>query len=384
MLTVFRHITLWLCLLLSVSALADQLTPSERAPNGLSIRAEANGDSPKLGTLPVGEHAKILGAVPRYYKIRTQTGITGYVAKSYSTVLPVNDSLTLVTWNLEGPGGLDNKALAEFGEFVQGADAIVIEETLGLNQTKNAAERANLGNWSLAVTDFAKDSYTNPYKKQELAILTPHPLSGSIEVDPYASDDSPAMREVDQDFQVPDWVPSQQRSRKGARGWLWVDLPTYQLTVIAVHLKSSQGANGYADKSNSDKREAVAAGVVEAIIDDVEKRPTWSYVVMGDFNVAPGDAAKVGVDFNASCTTNTCVGYDQTHAIFGAGLREGFMMRNLVEGLSASYAAGDFVDSPIDNIYAWGPIFDSVTRLSVERGPHFGSDHYAVKVALTY
>ena len=60
----------------------------------------------------------------------------------------------------------------------------------------------------------------------------------------------------------------------------------------------------------------------------------------------------------------------------------GLAMRNLVEGLSASYAKGDFVQSPIDNIYAAGPIFDRTTSLTARRGDPFGSDHHALIVTV--
>lgn len=45
---------------------------------------------------------------------------------------------------------------------------------------------------------------------------------------------------------------------------------------------------------------------------------------------------------------------------------------------------GNFAKSPIDNIYAYGPIFDQVTKIVVERGDHYGSDHYALKVSIEY
>lgn len=373
----------FLSLFTAFPSIADKVTPSERVTNSLTIRADSNGSSERIGQLLKGEQAKLLGEQGHYYHIRTTNGLQGYVAKSYSTIIPETEKLTIVTWNLEGPGGLENKALKQFAAFAGDADVIVLEETLGLEQTTQALEVSELVHGNVAVSDFAKDSEPQPYLKQELAIVSLHPYSKIVEVDPYPSNDSAEARQLDLDFEIPEWIPEGQ-TRKGARGWLWVEIPSLKLVVAAVHLKSSQGATGHKDKGNSDKREVVAAGLVEAIIADTKARDGWSYVVAGDFNVAPGDIAKVGIDLKKECTESECLAYDQTHAIFGGGLVEGFVMRNLVEGLSSSYAKGNFTQSPIDNIYAVGPIFDQVTKLIVERGAHFGSDHYAIKVQLEY
>ncbi|MEQ8228508.1 MAG: hypothetical protein RIA64_10525 [Rhodospirillales bacterium] len=55
----------------------------------------------------------------------------------------------------------------------------------------------------------------------------------------------------------------------------------------------------------------------------------------------------------------------------------------MVEGLAASYVKGPFVDSPIDNVHAQGPLCDKTTKMALERGDHFGADHYAASVILT-
>ncbi len=363
---------------------SDTVTPSDRVTNSLSIRADPNSNSNKIGKLYPGQKAELIGQSGAYYRIKTEQGIEGYVAKSWSTLIPASGTLTIVTWNLEGPTGIDNKDLNALAEFINGADAVVLEEVLGQDQVDLALTKASLTSMKSTVSDFAKDSEQNVYKKQELAILSPHNLGKIIEVDPYPQNDTPEMRAKDIDFDVPDFIPSDQRSKKGARGWLWVDIPSLKISIIGVHLKSSQGATGKQDEINSFKREAVSAALAIAIKEDSINRPTWSYIVAGDFNVAPGDIDKVGVDFNAPCTNQKCVGYDQTHAIFGGGIVEGFVMRNLVEGISSSYAKGNFVQSPIDNIYAYGPIFDKTTKLTIERGATFGSDHYAIKVAIKY
>ncbi len=294
------------------------------------------------------------------------------------------EQLTIGTWNLEGPAGLDGRdaKLRQFADFVAAADAIVIQETLGSGQMTEFLGKAQLNGWSFAVSDFSNDDRTDPYQKLEVAVISPHRISAVSESDPYDRDDSDAAKETDRDVIVPAFIPESQRGGRGSRGWLWVEFEELKLVVAAVHLKSSQGRGGRADEENSHKREAIAAALAQAIVDDQKARPDWSHIVAGDFNVAPGDIGKVGVALSLQCSTDPCTGYDQTHAIFGGGITPGLAMRNLVEGLSASYAKGNYVQSPIDNIYAAGPIFDRTTFLSARRGDTFGSDHYALIVSV--
>lgn len=338
-----KFLLLFFALFASSSLLADLVTPSDRVSRALNIRDEAVSGASIIGRLTVGERAKYVSAHSRYYEIKTNDGVVGFVSKGYAKLIPEDDFLTIITWNLEGPSGIDNKDLSGFSAFSAGADIITLEEVLGTQQVNDALQAAEMTSDKASVSDFAKDSYENPYKKQELAVLTGKQTGTVIEVDPYASDDTEEMREKDVDFDVPGFIPSQQRSKKGARGWLWVEIPELKLVVAAVHLKSSQGASGKDDETNSWKRENVTAGLGVTILEDSKARPDWSYVVAGDFNVAPGDTKKVGVDLNSSCTEQQCDHYDQTHALLGGGLIHGLSMRNLVVGLSNSYASGAFV-----------------------------------------
>jgi len=121
---------------------------------------------------------------------------------------------------------------------------------------------------------------------------------------------------------------------------------------------------------------------VDAIRQHTADYSGWSYVVAGDFNVAPSDAMKVGTDLELRCQTTKCTGYDQTHALFSSGLVDNFSMRNLVVGLGSSYAKKRYSSSPVDNIYVMGPRFDETRKVLAERGDTFGSDHYTIRATV--
>jgi endonuclease/exonuclease/phosphatase family metal-dependent hydrolase len=78
----------------------------------------------------------------------------------------------------------------------------------------------------------------------------------------------------------------------GQRGALELAVDGTALRIAAVHLKSSVGAEGVDDCGNAAKRMAVAQGLV------LRQRALSgsAYLVVGDFNVDPADAAKIGYD----------------------------------------------------------------------------------------
>ena len=280
---------------------------------------------------------------------------------------------------------LKRTGLAGFGEYLRkvNPDVVVLQEVLGEKQVRRLMREAGIPHWNMRVSDFSKDSIEKVYRKLEVAILSPHEIGAAREADPYPRDDTKEMRARDMDLRAPSFVPEDQRRNKGSRGWLWADIPARRFAVAAVHLKSARGKSGKLDEKNSFKRENVIAALADEIVKDRRKRSGWSYLVAGDFNVAPGDGDKVGVDMNHRCPKQgPCVQYDQTHAILSSGLVRGLAMRNLTVGLGRSYAKRKFVGSPIDNIYAAGPFFDEASKLIAERSSAFGSDHYAIRVTV--
>ena len=291
-------------------------------------------------------------------------------------------SLTAITWNA---ARLEKTDLTGFGDYLRklNPDIVVLQEILGESQIRTFMEKTGIPNWNMRISDFSKDSFKNPYRKLEVAILSPCKIGDTHEADPYSRDDTKAMRARDVDLRVPAFVPEDQRRYKGSRGWLWAEIPALRIAVAAVHLKSARGGSGKRDERNSFKRENVVAALADEIVNNGRKRSGWSYLVAGDFNIAPGDVQKVGVNLAHRCPEQgRCLQYDQTHAILSSGLRRGLAMRNLTVGLGRSYANRKFVASPIDNIYATGPFFDGTSKLIAERSATFGSDHHAIRVTV--
>ena len=294
------------------------------------------------------------------------------------------DKLSIGTWNMQGSTGFDSRAsdIQEFGEFARNVDFLMLQEALSGTQVDDLLDLAGRSKWYRAVSDFSDDSRGKVYQRLEVAIASPHKITRVIEVDPYAGDDAKGAEGSHRDLEVPAYLPRDQRERMGARGWLWVEFAELNIVAIALHLKSSVGNVGKRDEKNSFKREAIAAALIESIRAHAQDHASWSYVVAGDFNVAPGDSGKVGPDLSLRCQDQRCGGYDQTHALFGSGHVDGFIMRNLVLGLGSSYAAEDFAQSPIDNVYVMGPRFDETIKVISERAKTFGSDHYAIRVTV--
>ncbi len=286
-------------------------------------------------------------------------------------------SLTVMTWNANKLKGTD---LAGFGEYLRKVNpkVLVLQEVLREKQVRRLMREAGISHWNMRLSDFSRGG------SLQVAILSPRKIGNARVFDPYKDADAKDMSS---------FASGDQRCRKPARGWLWAEIRALRLAVAAVHLKSSVGKMGSCDEENSCKRENVAAALAKKIVKDRRKRSDYSYLVAGDFNVAPGDVQKVGVDIDHRCPKQgRCVQYDQTHAILSSGLVRGLAMRNLTVGLGRSYTEkgksrcgkvkAKYAASPIDNIYAAGPFFDEASKLIAERRGPFGSDHYAIRVTV--
>ena len=142
-------------------------------------------------------------------------------------------------------------------------------------------------------------------------------------------------------------------------------------------------------------REAAAGAIALLATEDI--RAGKSVFVAGDFNTPLQEVCKSGEKLNEDaepmmgCATkleaSMCKGkdgFDDTYAVLTKGLIGNARFRVLTEGIGRTYAKGDFVNSPIDNVLVSGPASSSTfTAIKLKGGdndPTFGSDHYPVVV----
>jgi beta-lactamase superfamily II metal-dependent hydrolase len=80
-------IALILLLLAPVAAFAqDAVVPTDRVASFVKVRSAPSTDSMEVGRLNVGESARLLRSVPRWFEIQLADGTRGFVAKSFTTI----------------------------------------------------------------------------------------------------------------------------------------------------------------------------------------------------------------------------------------------------------------------------------------------------------
>lgn len=290
-------------------------------------------------------------------------------------------SYTFLTYNIDGTHFKNRGALFKKLANTSKPDIIFFQELLSKKQLDDFLKKSGLTNWHGTISDFRSDSVAESHHKLEVGVASHYKIKKVIEVDSILDNDDDTN---DIQLRASKIIPKKQRTYIGRRGYLWVEFPKIKLVAISVHLKSSRGAFGKDDEKNSMEREVVISSVAERILNDQKKRGKWNYVLAGDFNIAPCDESKVGVKLSHKCKSKNCKGYDQTHAILNAGLFPGLVMRNLTQGITRTYKLGGkgYPQCPIDNVYAIGPLFDEVVKITVERLGRFGSDHHAVMIKI--
>jgi endonuclease/exonuclease/phosphatase family metal-dependent hydrolase len=142
-------------------------------------------------------------------------------------------------------------------------------------------------------------------------------------------------------------------------------------------------------------REAAAGAIAMLAARDIAAGK--SVFIAGDFNTPLQEVCKAGEKLEEDaepligCATklgaNACNerdGFDDTYAVLTNGLIDTVRFRVLTEGIGRTYAKGDFVDSPIDNVLAAGPLSSRAFTAVKLKGPQndltFGSDHFPVLV----
>ncbi|MFZ0854885.1 MAG: endonuclease/exonuclease/phosphatase family protein [Hyphomicrobiaceae bacterium] len=142
-------------------------------------------------------------------------------------------------------------------------------------------------------------------------------------------------------------------------------------------------------------REAAAGAIAQLAANDTKVGK--SVFVAGDFNTPLYEACKTGDRLDQDtepmmgCATkldaSACSGkdgFDDTYAVLTKGLIENVRFRVLTDGIGRTYAKGDFVDSPIDNVLVAGPAATAAYAvkkiIGLENDKPFGSDHFPVIV----
>jgi len=79
--------TLIMLSLVSFSVSADVVVPTDRVTNRVVVRAEATSQSADVGSLRPGEQLEFVRNVPRWREVRLSPTETGFVTKSFTTVI---------------------------------------------------------------------------------------------------------------------------------------------------------------------------------------------------------------------------------------------------------------------------------------------------------
>jgi endonuclease/exonuclease/phosphatase family metal-dependent hydrolase len=237
-------------------------------------------------------------------------------------------------------------------------------------------ELMGLTGYHLAMSDFEQHDL-GEFNALEVAILSRFPLDNVLEFD--RSPDNQAGDPAEQKLERVD-LPGIAETGT-SRGFLAADVPQAKLRLIVTHLKSSNGQVGNPDRQNAQKRELVAAAIVEHVHEILLRAGNdQTVLVAGDFNVGETDAAKNGSVLDEDRVSPQAGDlYDDTHAILAAGLIGDVRMRSLTRSLGKeTYVGTAFPGTgPIDVLYVAGPRASHFTPAGA--GSHsYGSDHLPV------
>ncbi|HEX4129073.1 MAG TPA: endonuclease/exonuclease/phosphatase family protein [Pirellulales bacterium] len=308
------------------------------------------------------------------YRLRSLAIVV--MANLFPVVLPAAE-VRIATWNVHE--GFTTEAIYQrreeferFGKAVR-PDILLLQEVTSLDVLRAVRECVGLDGYEAVCSDFTPSDEPD-FSAFEVGIVSRWPLSEVIEYDP--SPDYVAGKDAPPELLLePQWKLGIRKPADDVRGFLWARIDALKTTFAVVHLKSSRGANGPDDYSNAQKREFVAATIAVGVLDDRQFWPSYNCIVGGDFNVGHSDR-KNGHDLFG----DTADGYDDTHALFAAGIVGGLKMRNLgIKSTEPTFPS--FPSSPIDNIYAVGPQATAFKPAVIENST-FGSDHRPVWTAV--
>lgn len=289
----------------------------------------------------------------------------------------ISGDVKIVTWNVKDMKSLSDVAerkndLLRFSETMR-PDILILQEVSSKAIVEQIRNEMRLVDYSIAISDFLQPEGRDkaPF---EVAFISKFPFQKLKEYDT-TLDNGP---ESSNEKKITPLSHIGIKEKRPGRGFLLGQIDDLKLTIIGLHLKSSRGKIGHPDKANAEKREVVMASVASTINKNINSLNGYSHLVAGDFNIGHSDHKKIGTDLKSDCYKNCSGedGYDETHALLGAGLVGGLKMTNLTGGIKdATFPR--YPGSPIDNIYVTGP---SSNNFSPARkgSDTFGSDHLPV------
>ncbi len=249
------------------------------------------------------------------------------------------------------------------------ADIWLLQEVKQQSDIDSIARGLGLNGASTAIS-----SFQNGTGNLEVGIISRFPLTNIVEFD--QTPDGSVSGTTEQQLNPPN-IPGI-ASRSVGRGFLVAEIPSLNTFVIVSHFKSSLGRSGPSDFDNAEKRELVAAAIVEEVDALLNANPNATIIFGGDVNVGVSDTSKNGDDL----ADDRIDGYDDTLAILGDGLVNRIKMRSLAQGLPSTFVG--FNNRPrfpaagaIDVLFIDGALRNDFTPAKVSRQP-YGSDHLAV------
>ena len=70
------------------TVVADTVVPGPDVTSRVIVRASASAQSTQVASLAPGQQAELTGSVPNWYEVRTSTGVSGFVSKRWTRVVP--------------------------------------------------------------------------------------------------------------------------------------------------------------------------------------------------------------------------------------------------------------------------------------------------------
>ncbi|MEX0813179.1 MAG: endonuclease/exonuclease/phosphatase family protein [Chitinophagales bacterium] len=308
-----------------------------------------------------------------------------FISLTIITFNSFSQSIDIVSWNLKeifSEEDISNRStdFQSFGDDLS-PDILLLQEYTDGSLMEGIGNAMGLTDYFHASSNFVTGG-TGRHGSFETGVLSKYPISRVIEFDISTNGGLGDAEEIE----MVETIKGYTSNSGTGRGFLWVEIECLNLVVIPVHLKSSVGRTGNDDKENAFKRERVAIAIANFVSQAKILYPHYTFIVAGDFNVGHADSKKNGTKLDEDCyedCSDSDDGYDDTHAIFEAGIVNGLTMKNLLKWTDATTYERDFGSGPIDNIFVDGDDKENFSQ-GVISDKLYNSDHFPIYTTLKY